>query len=155
MTEVRVMHPTTRIRSPQLHRRRSAAQRILDVRNFLAGIGMKSGASPVLHPLDQFRRNHPLLEQEGQDVGLEQAPQDDSIEDGGMDETTVRPEGRRGSQDMQVGMPVQKLPGGLDGNDSGGKSVPFRVFPEDPVIRLIPENVQTAGWFPAAGITEA
>jgi len=28
-----------------------------------------------------------------------------------------------------VGMPVQKLPGGLDGNNGGGKSVPFRVFP--------------------------
>ncbi len=32
---------------------------------------------------------------------------------------------------MQVGMPVQKLPGGLDGDDGGGKSVPFRVFPEE------------------------
>jgi hypothetical protein len=32
---------------------------------------------------------------------------------------------------MQVGMPVEKLPGGLDGNNGGGKSVPFRVFPEE------------------------
>lgn len=30
-----------------------------------------------------------------------------------MNETAVRPEGPGGSQDMQVGMPVQKLPGGL------------------------------------------
>jgi hypothetical protein len=87
--------------------------------------------SPRFHPLDQFRRDHPLLQEQGQDVGLEQAPQDDGIEDGGMDETSVRPEGPRGSQDMQVGMPVQKLPGGLYGDDGGEKRVPFRVFPEE------------------------
>jgi hypothetical protein len=29
------------------------------------------------------------------------------------------------------GMPVQKLPRGLDGDDGGGKSVPFRVFPDE------------------------
>lgn len=65
----------------------------------------------------------PLPEEQGEDVGLEQAPQDGGIEDGRGDETSVRPEGPGGSQDMQVGMPVQKLPGGLDGDDSGGKSV--------------------------------
>jgi len=32
---------------------------------------------------------------------------------------------------MQVGVSVQKLPGGLNGDDGGGKSVPFRVFPEE------------------------
>ena len=48
-----------------------------------------------------------------------------------MNETAVHPEGPGGSQDMQVGMPVQKLPGGLYGDDGGGKSVPFRVFPEE------------------------
>jgi hypothetical protein len=47
--------------------------------------------SPRFHPLDQFRRDHPLLEEQGQDVGLEQAPQDDGIEDGGVDKNSVRP----------------------------------------------------------------
>ena len=37
-------------------------------------------------------------------------------------------EGPGGNQDMQVGMPVQKLPGGLDGDDGGGKSVPSCIF---------------------------
>jgi hypothetical protein len=32
---------------------------------------------------------------------------------------------------MQVGMPVEELPGCLDGNNGGGKSVPFRVVPEE------------------------
>jgi hypothetical protein len=89
---------------------------------------METGVSPVLHPLDQFRRDHPLPEEQGKDVGLEQAPQDGGIEDGRGDETSVRPEGPGGSQDMQVGMPVQKLPGGLDGDDSGGKSVAAGIF---------------------------
>ena len=35
------------------------------------------------------------------------------------------------AQDVQVGMPVQKLPGGLNGDDGGGKSVPSRIFPEE------------------------
>ena len=48
-----------------------------------------------------------------------------------MDETAVRPEGPRGSQDVQVGMPVEKLPGGLDGDDGGGKSVASRIFTEE------------------------
>ena len=92
---------------------------------------MKSRVSPFPHPLDQFRRDHPLLEEQGQDVGLEQAPQDDGIEDGGVDETAVRPEGPRGSQDMQVGMPVQKLPGRLDGDNRGGKGVLTGIVPEE------------------------
>jgi hypothetical protein len=61
---------------------------------------MKSFVPPRPHPLDQFRRDHPLLQEQGKDVGLEQAPQEDGIEDGGVDETAVRPEGPRGSQDM-------------------------------------------------------
>jgi len=48
-----------------------------------------------------------------------------------VNETAVRPEGPGGSQDMQVGMPVQKLPGGLDGDDGGGMSVPSRIFTQE------------------------
>jgi len=92
---------------------------------------MKSRVSPLPHPLDQFRRDHPLLAQQGQDVGLEQVPQDGGSKDGGVGETAVRPEGPRGSQDMQVRMPVQKLPGRLDGDDGGGKGVVSRIFPEE------------------------
>jgi hypothetical protein len=40
-----------------------------------------------------------------------EAPQDDGIEDGGVDETAVRPEGARGSMDVQVGMPVHETTG--------------------------------------------
>jgi hypothetical protein len=69
-------------------------------------VSMKSGVSPVLHPLDQFRQDHPLLQEQGKDVGLEQAPQNAGIEDGGVDETAIHPEGPRGRQDMKVGMPV-------------------------------------------------
>lgn len=50
------------------------AQHILDVGNLLAGEGMKSGVSPVLHPLDQFRRDHPLLEQQGLSPDFSPAP---------------------------------------------------------------------------------
>ena len=50
---------------------------------------------------------------------------------GGVGETAVRPEGPRGSQDVQVGMPVQKLPGRLDGDDGGGKGVTSRLFTEE------------------------
>jgi hypothetical protein len=32
---------------------------------------------------------------------------------------------------MQVGMPVEELPRRLDGDDGGGKGIPFRVFPEE------------------------
>jgi hypothetical protein len=32
---------------------------------------------------------------------------------------------------MQAGMPVQKLPGRLDGDDGGGKSIVSRIFPEE------------------------
>jgi hypothetical protein len=32
---------------------------------------------------------------------------------------------------MQVGIPVQKLPGGLDGDDSGGKSIAAGIFTEE------------------------
>ena len=32
---------------------------------------------------------------------------------------------------MQVGMPVEKLPGRLDGDDGGGKSVASRIFTEE------------------------
>jgi hypothetical protein len=109
----------------------SHAQRVLDVGNLLAGVSMKPRVSPFPHPLDQFRRDHPLLAQQGQDVGLEEVPQYGGVEEGRVNETAVRPKGPCGSQDMQVGMPVQKLPGGLDGNNGGGKSVPFRVFPEE------------------------
>jgi hypothetical protein len=65
------------------------------------------------------------------DVGLEQSLQDGGSKDGGVGETAVRPEGPRGSQDVQVGMPVQKLPGRLDGDDGGGKGVVSRIFPEE------------------------
>ena len=92
---------------------------------------MKSRVSPFPHPLDQFRRDQPHLEQQGQDVGLEQVPQDDGIEGGRVDEAAVRPEGPRGSQDMQVGMPVEELPGRLDGDNGGGKGVVSRIFPEE------------------------
>jgi hypothetical protein len=34
-------------------------------------------------------------------------------------------------QDVQVEMPVQKLPGGLDGDDGGWKSVASRIFTEE------------------------
>jgi hypothetical protein len=77
--------------------------------NLLAGESMKSGVSPRSHPLDQFRRDHPLLEQQGQDLGLEEVPQDGGVEEGGVDKTAVRLERSGGSQDVQVGMPVQKL----------------------------------------------
>jgi hypothetical protein len=53
------------------------------------------------------------------------------VEEGRVNETAVRPEGPGGSQDMQVGMPVQKLPGGLDGDDGGGMSVPSRIFTQE------------------------
>jgi len=43
------------------------------------------------HPLDQLRRDHPLLEEQGKDGGLEQAPQDGGVEGRGVDETAVRP----------------------------------------------------------------
>jgi hypothetical protein len=92
---------------------------------------METFVPPVLHPLDQFRRDHPLPEEQGKDVGLKEAPQDGGIEDGRGDETSVRPEGPGESQDMQVGMPVQKLPGGLDGDDSSGKSVAAGIFTEE------------------------
>ena len=89
---------------------------------------MKSFVPPRLHPLNRFRRDEPLPEKQGQDVGLKEIPKNSGVEEGGVDETAVRPEGPRGSQDMQVGMPVQKLPGGLDGDDGGGKSVPSCIF---------------------------
>jgi hypothetical protein len=92
--------------------------------------------SPFSHPLDQFRRDHPFLAQQGQDVGLEQAPQDAGIEDGGVDETAVRPEGPRGSQDMQVWMPIQKLPGCLDPLE------PVFVFPGEAVEILVKDSVE-------------
>jgi hypothetical protein len=72
--------------------------------NLLAGVSMKSRVSPVLHPLDQFRRDEPLPEKQGQDVGLEEVPKNSVVEEGGVDETAVRPEGPGGSQDMQVGI---------------------------------------------------
>ena len=92
---------------------------------------MKSRVSPLPHPLDQFRRDQLLLAQQGQDVGLEQAPQDDGSKDGGVGETAVSPEGPRGSQDMQVWMPIQKLPGCLNGDNGGGKGVVSSIFPEE------------------------
>ena len=109
----------------------SHAQRILDVGDLLAGVCMKSGVSPAPHPFDQFLRDHPFLEQQSQDVGLEQVPQDGGSKDGGVGETAVRPEGPRGSQDVQVGMPVEELPGSLDGDDGSGKRVASRIFTED------------------------
>jgi hypothetical protein len=60
-----------------------------------------------------------IVDEEGCEE-LEQVPQDGGIEDEGAGETAVRPEGPRGSQDMQVGIPVQKLAGRLDGDDGGG-----------------------------------
>ena len=80
------------------------AQRILHVANLLAGVRMEAGVTPRSHPLHEFRRDHPFFEQQGQDVGLEQVPQDGASEGGGVGETAVRPESPRGSQDMQVGM---------------------------------------------------
>jgi hypothetical protein len=62
--------------------------------------------------------------------------QDAGIEDGGVDETAVRPEGPRGSQDVQVGMPIQKLPGGLDGDNGGGKGVLTGIVTEERGHRL-------------------
>ena len=50
------------------------------------------------------------FQEQEKNVGLEQAPQDDGIKDGGVDETAVRPEGPRGRQDMQVGMSVPGTP---------------------------------------------
>ena len=50
---------------------KSHAQRIRDVGNLPACEGMKTGVTPALHPLDQFRRDHPLPEEQGKDVGLE------------------------------------------------------------------------------------
>jgi hypothetical protein len=44
----------------------SHAQRILDVGNLLAGGSMKSRVLPFHHPLDQFRRDEPLPEKQGQ-----------------------------------------------------------------------------------------
>ena len=87
--------------------------------------------SPAPHPFDQFLRDHPFLEKQGQNVGLEQVPQDCGSKDGGVGETAVRPETPRGSQDVQVGMPVEELPGSLDGDDGGGKSVASRIFTEE------------------------
>lgn len=64
------------------------SQRIRDVGNLLPGVRMETFVPPVIHPLDQFRRDHPLPEEQGKDVGLEQAPQDGGIEDGRGDETS-------------------------------------------------------------------
>jgi hypothetical protein len=66
-----------------------------------------SSTSLICNTQDQFRRDHPLPEEQGKDVGLKEAPQDGGTEEGRGDETSVRPEGPGGSQDMQVGMPVQ------------------------------------------------
>lgn len=62
---------------------------------------------------------------------MEDVPQYGGVEEWRVNETAVRPEGPGGSQDMQVGMPVQKLPGGLDGDDGGGKSVAPGIFTEE------------------------
>lgn len=83
------------------------AQRILDVGNLLAGVRMETFVPPFPHPLNG------------------------GVEEGRVNETAVRPEGPGGSQDMQVGMPVQKLPGGLDGDDDGGKSVSSGIFTQE------------------------
>ncbi len=66
--------------------------------NLLAGISVKPRVSPFPHPLDQLLRDHPFLEQQGQNVGLEPVPQYGGSEDGGVNETSVRPEGPGGSQ---------------------------------------------------------
>jgi len=92
---------------------------------------MKSRVSPFPHPLNRFRQDEPLPEKPCQDVGLKEVPKNSGVEEVEVDETAVRPEGHRGSQDMQVGKPVQKLPGGLDGDDGGGKSASSRILTEE------------------------
>jgi hypothetical protein len=71
------------------------------------------------------------LSSKARTFGLEQVSQDGGSKDGGVGETAVRPEGPRGSQDMQVGMPVQKLAGRLDGHNRCGKGVLTSIFPEE------------------------
>jgi len=70
----------------------SHAQRILDVGNLLAGVSMKSRVSPFPHPLDQFRRDEPLPEKQGQDVGLKEVPKNSGVEEG---EWTKPPSARK------------------------------------------------------------
>jgi len=108
----------------------SHAQRILDVGNLLAGVSMKSRVSPFPHPLDQFRRDHPLPEEQGKDVGLEQATQDGGIEDGRGDETSVVRKAPAGARTCRWGCQF-KNSAAVWMETMARKSVPFRVFPEE------------------------
>ena len=67
------------------------------------------GRAPCIHARLHLLATNPG-EKCGLDVGLEQDQQDGGIEDGGVDETAVRPEAPRGIQGMQVGMPVPGTP---------------------------------------------
>jgi hypothetical protein len=96
--------------------------------------GKQSAAIPFADPFGL--NGYCIVAQQGQDVGLEQAPQDDGIEGGRVDEAAVRPEGPCGSQDMQVGMPVPNLPGRLEGDDGGGKGVLTGIVAEERGHRL-------------------
>jgi hypothetical protein len=75
---------------------------------------MKPGVAPRAHPVDQLRRDQLLFEKKAKDMGLEELPQVGDLRDRGVEKIAVTGK-RAGRRDnVQVRMPVQKLPGCLD-----------------------------------------
>lgn len=110
-TDAFVMKPTTRIR----------------VGDLVSGERVKTRVAPRFHPVDQFGGYHPFFDKQRQNLRLKQFPKDGNVEDGNGDETPVGQKRSCGSENVQMGVPVQEIPGGLHRDDRCGQ----RRFPGD------------------------